>query len=113
VVLTEVSRWIDLTAKAELRRWERVVKARKVLEGASFSPETLKVVGEAFDDAWASIAHLYGSELEIERARLRLANSILAVAALHEHNVEALKKAALAHMAINYRDRSEPGAPKA
>ena len=85
------------------------MKARKVLEGASFDPDTLKALGQALDAGWASIAHLYGGPLEIESARLRLANSLLAVANLHGRDVEALKNAALQHMALNYRDRTDPG----
>ena len=87
------------------------MKARKLLESASYGPDTLKALGDAFDRAWASIAHLYGSPLEIERARLRLANALLAVASQHGNNVQALMDAALQRMAINYRDRSDPGDP--
>jgi hypothetical protein len=87
------------------------MKARKILEGASYDPDTLKAVGQAFDQAWASIAAHYSADPEIERARLRLANSMLAVAPLHGQDVEALQKAALAHMALNYRDKADPGEP--
>jgi hypothetical protein len=86
------------------------MKARKFLEGASYDPETLKAIGQAFDQAWASIAGHYRN-LEIERARLRLANSMLAIAPLYGHDVEALKDAALQHMALNYRDNADPNAP--
>ena len=84
------------------------MKARRVLEGASFDPDTLKVICRAFDEAWDSIAHHYGSPLEVEHARLRLANSMLAIAQGLGHDVEALKNAAFQDMAMNYRDRSDP-----
>ena len=29
------------------------MKARKLIEGATYGPETLKVIGKAFDDAWS------------------------------------------------------------
>jgi hypothetical protein len=87
------------------------MKARKVLEGSSYDPNTLNAIGQAFDQAWASIASHYGTALEVERARLRLANSMLAIASEHGRDVEALRKAALAHMALNYRDKADPGAP--
>lgn len=28
------------------------MKARKLIEGASFDPQQLKTIGKAFDDAW-------------------------------------------------------------
>ena len=31
------------------------MKARKLIEGATYGPETLKVIGKAFDDAWSEI----------------------------------------------------------
>jgi hypothetical protein len=42
---------------------------------------------------------------------VRLANALLAVASQHGKNVQALMDAALQRMAINYRDRSDPGDP--
>jgi hypothetical protein len=41
---------------------DRPMSARQLIEGASFGPETLKVVGEAFDAAWAEIAGNFGSQ---------------------------------------------------
>jgi hypothetical protein len=87
------------------------MKARKILEGASYHPATVKALCQAFDEAWASIQELYYYPAEVEAARLKLANSVLAVAALHGTDVEALKNAALQHFALNYRDRSDPGDP--
>ena len=49
------------------------MKARKVLEGASYDPDTLKILYQAFDEAWAAISHMYSSdhssEWAIEKAR--------------------------------------------
>jgi hypothetical protein len=39
------------------------MKARKLIDGASFGPETLKVVGQAFDEAWTQIAGNFGNDV--------------------------------------------------
>jgi hypothetical protein len=44
-----------------------------------FGPETLKVVGQAFDGAWQDIAGNFGAD-HVPAARLKLANIILATA---------------------------------
>ena len=31
------------------------MKARKLIDGSSFGPETVKAMGQAFDQAWAEI----------------------------------------------------------
>ena len=54
------------------------MKARKLIEGASFDPATLAAVGEAFDRAWAA-DHFADSHEQVERARARLAHAVLAV----------------------------------
>jgi len=51
----------------------RVMKARGLLEGSFHTPETLKIVGKAYDDAWAEIAHHFDGDAE--KARLRLAHA--------------------------------------
>jgi len=56
------------------------MKARKLIGGASLGPEALKVIGQAFDEAWADIAANFGNDpREIEAARLRLANTVLSL----------------------------------
>lgn len=32
--------------------WVSAMKARAMIEGAAYGPDDLKVVGQAFDDAW-------------------------------------------------------------
>jgi hypothetical protein len=36
------------------------MKARQAINGAPFGPDALKVVGQAFDEAWAQIATFFG-----------------------------------------------------
>jgi hypothetical protein len=82
------------------------MKARQLIDGGAFGPETLKAVGQAFDEAWAQIAANFGNDPhDVERARLRLADAMLSVAKEDSRNVAELKKAALETMALRYRSR--------
>jgi hypothetical protein len=38
------------------------VKARQLIDGASYGPEELKVIEQAFDDAWAAIEGNFGDD---------------------------------------------------
>ena len=81
-------------------------KARQLIDGASFGPEALKAIGEAFDAAWATISANFGSDaVDAEKARLRLAEALLSIASEDSRNVEVLKRAALQRMALDYRRR--------
>jgi hypothetical protein len=83
------------------------MKARRLIDGASFGPETLKAVGETFDQAWAEIASNFG-DIEIEDARLRLAEAMLSVATESSTDVAALRAGALQAMALDYRSVIRP-----
>ena len=73
------------------------MKARELIEGASYGPEALKAIGRAFDEAWASIAGNFSDD-QIEAGRLRLANALLAVAKDNSRDVEVMKREALDRM---------------
>ena len=78
------------------------MEARRLIDGASFGPDTLKVVGQAFDQAWAEIAGNVGTlPIEIEAARLRLAEAMMSVATEDSTDVVALKAGALRAMALD------------
>jgi hypothetical protein len=81
------------------------LKARELLDSAAFGPDALKVIGQAFDEAWASIAGNFDeSPITVEAARLKLANAVLAEAKANGHrDVETLKDAALQAVALSYR----------
>ena len=88
------------------------MKARRLIDGASFGPATLKVIGQAFDEAWAEIAGNFGDNpAQIENARLTLAEALLSIAAEDSTNVAALKNGALQAMALNYKSGIRPRAP--
>ena len=67
----------------------------RLICGTSFGPDALKVVTQAFDEAWGSIAHQYKTPDEVDAARIQLANATLAVASEASRDVEVLKEAAL------------------
>jgi hypothetical protein len=57
------------------------MRARRLIDGAAFGPDALKVIGQAFDAAWAEVAGNFGNDpVQIEAARLRLANAVLSIA---------------------------------
>jgi hypothetical protein len=82
------------------------VRARALIEGASYDPETVKALCRAFDEAWNCIKDRFYFENEIESARRDLASAMLAIGWRHGHDVDALKNAALEHMALSYRART-------
>jgi hypothetical protein len=82
------------------------MKARRLIESASFDPTTLTVLCKAFDDAWAEIEeHFAGDDTASEYARLRLAHAILIVARQGDDNTEQVKNDALQVMALAARRR--------
>jgi hypothetical protein len=70
------------------------MKGRALIEDAAFGPEAIKVIGQAFDEAWANTAGNY-SDVFREEARLRLASAILSIAKDGNLNVATLKKAGI------------------
>ena len=86
------------------------MKARRLIEGSLYEPETLNVVFQAFDQGWAEIADHFGSDPEsIEDARTRLAHACLIVARDDSDDPERIKMDALQVMALAYRERNDFG----
>ena len=80
------------------------MKARAIIDGATFGPDALKVVCQAFDDAWRDIEANFGNDpRDIEIARLKLANAVMSVADEDSRDIEAVKNGALQAMALDYR----------
>jgi hypothetical protein len=106
-VLTAVMAFLNFPAEARSLLGRSEMNARHVIDSASFGPEALKAIGEAFDGAWREIAGNFGDDpRDIELARLRLANAMLSVACEESRDVEALKNGALQAMALGYRERA-------
>jgi len=70
----------------------------------TYSPDTLQVLGKAFDRAWQSVAGNFGdAPAEVHAARTTLANIILSLPCSETDDAERIKNAALAIMAVGYR----------
>ena len=83
------------------------MRARQLIAGAAFAPQTVRAMEQAFDQAWAEIAGNFGdSPSEIQSARLSLARAMLSVATEGGPDVATLKARALQMMALSYRERS-------
>jgi hypothetical protein len=78
-----------------VRATEEAMQVQPLISGTSFGPDALKVVTQAFDEAWSAIADRYKTPDETEAARIQLANATLAVATEASRDVEVLKQAAL------------------
>jgi len=86
---------------------EAQTKARHLIDGASFGPEALKAIGEAFDAAWAEVSGNFGDDMvDVDKTRRRLAKALLSIANEDSRDVAVLKRAALQRMALDYRRRS-------
>jgi hypothetical protein len=82
------------------------MKARLLIESASFGLEALQAITRAFEEAWSNIGGNFGTDpQDIEKARMRLATALLSVASEHSRDVQALKRAGLEAMALNYRKK--------
>ena len=76
------------------------MKARQLIDSASYGPDALKAMGQAFDAAWREIAGNFGDDpRDVEIARVKLANALLSVAREETRDVEKLKNDALRAMA--------------
>jgi hypothetical protein len=71
------------------------MKARALIDGAPFGPETAKAIGEAFDQASKRINRIFGNDTHaVEAASVRFAEAILSVATEGNTDVEDLKNRA-------------------
>jgi len=70
------------------------MEASKLLDAAPFEPDTVKVLKQAFDAAWASIAPSIGQD-RVDDTQLSLAHAIVAHAGTGDCDCESLKAAAL------------------
>jgi hypothetical protein len=72
------------------------MKARRLIEGATFDPAQMKAIGQAFDGAWEQIAPQVSKRPEaIEAARYKLAQLVLSLAKRGILDPEELKEEAL------------------
>ena len=79
------------------------MEAHRLIDSASFGPDTLKAIGQAFDEAWADIEGNFGCDQTRQAARVKLATALLSIASDDSRDMAVLKKAALEAMAEDYR----------
>ena len=83
------------------------MKARALIDGAPFGPETAKAIGEAFDQASKRINRIFGNDTHaVEAASVRFAEAILSVATEGNSDVEDLKNRAIVELARHYSSRA-------
>jgi hypothetical protein len=72
------------------------MRARQLIAGAAFPPDVLKVLFDAFEDAWRELApHISGDPTVIEAARLSLAEIVLGIARAGPIDRDRIKSAAV------------------
>jgi hypothetical protein len=78
------------------------MKARRAISGASFDPDTIKMLCNVLDEVWASVSEDHGSDPKgIEAARLELATIIVGLA--RDHQLGALQIARTAARVMRER----------
>lgn len=81
-----------------------------IISNAAFSPPTVKLMGQVFDDAWATLQSEYAENrpAEIDLARLALAKAIVTFAALGNDDPQILKSKALSLLRAPTAREEEP-----
>ena len=74
---------------------------RQLISERSYGPETLKVLYQAFDEAWETIATNVSDDPQlVETARLKLANTILSFPIDAVTDAEQIKNSSLQILAL-------------
>jgi hypothetical protein len=80
------------------------MEARKLIGSTSFPPDELKVIFEAFDDAWGEVGTDVSSRVgAVEAARQSLADIVLSLAKAGPIERAGLKSAAVAAFRLKHR----------
>jgi hypothetical protein len=88
------------------------MRARQLIGGSTFPPDELKVIFEAFDDAWAELAPEVGNDAGvIEAGRVSLATIVLSLATVDPIDRNGLATAAVE--AFRFKHRRAPPASEA
>jgi hypothetical protein len=68
------------------------MKKNRSSEGRTYGPESLKAIGQAFDELWQEIRGRYGDSADVvEAGRQHLGRCLFAIATDQSRDVEALK----------------------
>lgn len=79
---------------------------RRLSEATNFSPETVKMMGEVFDDVWAMVEPTYADHKpgEIKLARATLARRIIWLAERGQNDPDVLKTMARKTLTVTTRE---------
>ena len=80
------------------------MRARRIIEGAAFGPTVLKVVMQAFDEAWVAVAPKFTPD-EHDEARAALAMAVMNAAREDVDDVGRLRDAGERAMQLKYPSR--------
>jgi hypothetical protein len=86
------------------------MRARRIIDGASFDPDVLKIVREAFEDCWHEVSGAFSPD-EFDDARMFLAKAVMATAREDSVSARPLRKAAMQAMRRRYPERFGDQAP--
>ena len=78
------------------------MRARALIRRSSFGPETIKLMCQALDLAWADVANIFDKPLAREAARLVMANAILDIARTRK-TLDLAELRLAAHLAVSVR----------
>jgi hypothetical protein len=84
------------------------MRARRIIDGASFGPEVLKVVRQAFDETWTNIAPMFAPG-EYDDAREALALAVMTAARDDSADATPMREAAIRAMHRKYPSRFSTG----
>lgn len=80
------------------------MKARRLIGGAAYPPDVLKVIFQAFDDAWAEVCpSISVRPASIEAAKSSLAEIVLSLAKTGPIERDALKNSAVNAFRLKHR----------
>src|ERR671914_30754 len=86
------------------------MKPCDLIDGASYGPETLKAMTQAFDAAWREIGSSFGNDArDIQKARLQLARAVSEGQGLRD--LEAARQEAIAGLRDIVAERIRSGEP--
>ena len=80
------------------------MRAQKIIEGAAFGPDVLKVLSEAFDEAWAAVEGKFQPH-EHEVAREVLAIYMTTIMRNDSHDIAMLREAGVRSIQSAYPQR--------
>ena len=84
------------------------MRAKRILEGAAYGPEVLKIAHQAFDEAWVSVFHIF-TQAEHESVREELAQAVIALLRDDSSDVERIRDEAVRSLRRKYPSRFTSG----